>query len=85
MITKFYTDFEPTVSNTAPNEKKNRTGLIVGIAVGVGLVCFFSAFSVYYFLIRRRRAYENQDEGNAKSYLVLIFLNGVCSFLLNSC
>ncbi|KAL6329805.1 hypothetical protein AAG906_037514 [Vitis piasezkii] len=55
-------DFEPTVSNAAPNGKKNRTGLIVGIAVGLGVVCFLSVFAVYYFVLRRKKAYENQDE-----------------------
>lgn len=55
-------DFEPTVSNTAPNGKKNRTGLIVGIAVGLGVVCLLSVFAVYYFVLRRKKPYENQDE-----------------------
>ncbi|KAJ9687184.1 hypothetical protein PVL29_015866 [Vitis rotundifolia] len=55
-------NFEPTVSNTAPNGKKNRTGLIVGIAVALGVVCFLAVFAVYYFVLRRKRPYENQDE-----------------------
>ncbi|KAL6329521.1 hypothetical protein AAG906_021529 [Vitis piasezkii] len=55
-------DFEPTVPNTAPNGKKNWTGLIVGIAVALGLVCFLAVFSVYYFVLRRKKPYENQDE-----------------------
>lgn len=55
-------DFEPTVSNTAPNGKKNRTGLIVGIAVGLGVVCFLSVFALYYFVLRRKKPSENQDE-----------------------
>ena len=71
--TKIYTDFEPTVSNTAPNGKKNRTGLIVGIAVGLGVVCLLSVFTVYYFVLRKK-PYENQDEGNAKGYVVFILL-----------
>ena len=72
--TKIYTDFEPTVSNTAPNGKKNRTGLMVGLAVGVGLVCILSVFTVYYFVLRRKKLYESQDEGNAKGYVVCILL-----------
>ncbi|KAL6329824.1 hypothetical protein AAG906_037536 [Vitis piasezkii] len=55
-------NFEPTVSNTAPNGKKNRTGLIVGIAVALGVVCFLAVFAVYYFVLRREKPYENQDE-----------------------
>ncbi|RVX02516.1 putative LRR receptor-like serine/threonine-protein kinase [Vitis vinifera] len=55
-------NFEPTVSNTAPNGKKNRTGLIVGIAVALGVVCFLAVFAVYYFVLRRKKPYENQDE-----------------------
>ncbi|CBI20015.3 hypothetical protein VitviT2T_018454 [Vitis vinifera] len=55
-------NFEPTVPNTAPNGKKNWTGLIVGIAVALGLVCFLAVFSVYYFVLRRKKPYENQDE-----------------------
>ena len=74
MITKFYTDFEPTVSNTAPNGKKNRTGLIVGIVIGVGLLCFLAVFAVCYFLLRRKRGYQNQDEGNAKGYVAFMLL-----------
>ena len=60
--------------NTALNGKKNRTGLIVGIAVALGLVCFLAVFSVYYFVLRRKKPYENQDEGNAKRYVVFILL-----------
>ena len=74
MITKFYTDFEPTVPNTAPNGKKNRTGLMVVLAVGVGFVCILSVFAVYYFVLRRKKLYESQDEGNAKGYVVCILL-----------
>uniref|UniRef100_F6H1S7 non-specific serine/threonine protein kinase n=1 Tax=Vitis vinifera TaxID=29760 RepID=F6H1S7_VITVI len=55
-------DFEPTLPNTAPNGKKNRTGLMVGLAVGVGLVCILSVFTVYYFVLRRKKLYESQDE-----------------------
>ncbi|KAJ9687179.1 hypothetical protein PVL29_015863 [Vitis rotundifolia] len=62
-------DFEPTVPNTAPNGKKNRTSLMVGLAVGVGLVCILSVFAVYYFVLRRKKPYESQDEDNAKVLL----------------
>ncbi|RVW15719.1 putative LRR receptor-like serine/threonine-protein kinase [Vitis vinifera] len=52
----------PTVPNTAPNGKKNRTGLMVVLAVGVGFVCILSVFAVYYFVLRRKKPYESQDE-----------------------
>lgn len=55
------------MSNSPPNSKKDKTGLIVGIAVGVGLVCFVSVFAVYYFILRRRKANADQDEGNRKA------------------
>ncbi|KAL6329491.1 hypothetical protein AAG906_021499 [Vitis piasezkii] len=42
--------------NTAPNGKKNRTGLIVGIVVALGLVCFLAVFAVYYFVLRRKKS-----------------------------
>ena len=62
------------MSNTAPNGKKNRTGLIVGIAVALGVVCFLAVFAVYYFVLRRKKPYENQDEGKAKGYVVFLLL-----------
>ncbi|KAJ7982029.1 putative LRR receptor-like kinase [Quillaja saponaria] len=49
-------DFQPTVSNNPPsNKKKNRTGLIVGIVLGVGVLSFLSVFVVFLFVQRRRR------------------------------
>ncbi|XP_058071797.1 probable LRR receptor-like serine/threonine-protein kinase At1g56140 [Magnolia sinica] len=54
-------DFTPTVSNRPPgSEKKNKTGLIVGIVVVVGALCFISIFVV--FIWRRRRRGINEDE-----------------------
>lgn len=61
------------MSNGASNSKKNRTGLIVGIVVGIGLMCFLSVFSVYYFILRRRKANANKDEGNRKAFVGFIF------------
>ncbi|TKY66388.1 LRR receptor serine/threonine-protein kinase [Spatholobus suberectus] len=53
-------DFIPTVSNKPPSSKKNRTGLIVGIVIGVGVVCFLSIFSI--FCIMQRRKHHDDDE-----------------------
>ncbi|XP_059285313.1 probable LRR receptor-like serine/threonine-protein kinase At1g56140 isoform X1 [Lycium ferocissimum] len=54
-------DFIPTVSNQPPTTKKNRTGLIVGIVVGVGVMSFISVFAVYY-LIQKRKQQALEDE-----------------------
>ncbi|XP_022749400.1 probable LRR receptor-like serine/threonine-protein kinase At1g56130 isoform X5 [Durio zibethinus] len=55
-----YPDFIPTVSNNASTSKKTRTGLIVGIVVGVGVVglLFVAAFCIF----RRQRARKKDDE-----------------------
>ncbi|XP_024180393.1 probable LRR receptor-like serine/threonine-protein kinase At1g56130 isoform X2 [Rosa chinensis] len=52
-------DFIPTVSNNPPTSKKNRTGLIVGIVVGSGvlLVLLFVAF----YLVQRRKRSDPDD------------------------
>lgn len=54
-------DFTPTVSNKLPSDekKKNRTGLIAGIVVGVGIVGFLLVFAV--FFVRRRKRQSNND------------------------
>ncbi|OIS96931.1 PREDICTED: probable LRR receptor-like serine/threonine-protein kinase At1g56140 [Nicotiana attenuata] len=55
-------DFIPTVSNQPPTTKKNRTGLIVGVVVGVGVISFISVFSVYYLIQKRKRQQALEDE-----------------------
>ncbi|KAF5477354.1 hypothetical protein F2P56_004003 [Juglans regia] len=55
-------DFEPTVSNEPPSNKKNRTGLIVGIVVGAGVLSFLSVFVVFYFVKGRKQLPLNDDE-----------------------
>ncbi|XP_031119166.1 probable LRR receptor-like serine/threonine-protein kinase At1g56140 isoform X1 [Ipomoea triloba] len=62
-------DFHPTVSNEPPFEdelpsekKKNRTGMVVGIVVGVGVVSFLSVFAVYCFVQKRKRQHTYEDE-----------------------
>ena len=61
----FFTDFIPTVSNSLPTRKKNRTGLIVGIIVGA-LVSFIAIFAVLCFFRRKKGAHTNEDEGKLK-------------------
>ncbi|KAL2455628.1 putative LRR receptor-like serine/threonine-protein kinase [Forsythia ovata] len=53
--------------------KKNKTGLIVGIAVAVGAVSFLSVFAAYYLAQRRKRKKSYEDEEflgmDAKPYM----------------
>ncbi|KAL4554559.1 hypothetical protein LXL04_037153 [Taraxacum kok-saghyz] len=49
-------NFIPTVSNNPPsNNNKNNTGLIVGILVPIGIVCFLTLLAMYIILRRRKR------------------------------
>ncbi|XP_020227245.1 probable LRR receptor-like serine/threonine-protein kinase At1g56140 [Cajanus cajan] len=54
-------DFIPSVSNKPPSNKKNRTGLIVGIVIGVGAVCFLSVFAIFCIIQRRKRHDDNEE------------------------
>ncbi|KAL6530185.1 hypothetical protein OROHE_014538 [Orobanche hederae] len=53
------------ISATPRNKAKNRNGLIVGLVMGVGTVCFFSLFVVYFIVRNRKRrsSYEDEEEG----------------------
>ncbi|CAA7014355.1 unnamed protein product [Microthlaspi erraticum] len=53
-------DFTPTVSNRPPSKGKNRTGVIVGVIVGVGLLSIFAVVAI--FIIRKRRNPYTDDE-----------------------
>ncbi|KAK9121961.1 hypothetical protein Syun_019578 [Stephania yunnanensis] len=55
-------DFVPSVSNTPPKTSKNRTGLIVGICVAVGIMSFLSVIVVFYLVRRRKRQGMEEDE-----------------------
>ncbi|XP_075646094.1 putative LRR receptor-like serine/threonine-protein kinase At1g56140 isoform X1 [Castanea sativa] len=54
-------EFTPTVSNMPPSSNKNRTGLIVGVVVGVGVLSFLAVFVVFY-IVQRRKPLTNDDE-----------------------
>ncbi|KAF3438259.1 hypothetical protein FNV43_RR21020 [Rhamnella rubrinervis] len=54
-------DFIPTVSNKPPSSKKNRTGLIVGIVIPVGVLSFLSLLVVF-FIVRRKKSLTNDEE-----------------------
>ncbi|KAL2473240.1 putative LRR receptor-like serine/threonine-protein kinase [Forsythia ovata] len=66
-------EFVPTVRNSPPSGKKNKTGLIVGIVVAVGAVSFLSVFAAYYLAQRRKRNKSYEDEEflgmDAKPYM----------------
>ncbi|GLT87790.1 hypothetical protein SLE2022_058510 [Rubroshorea leprosula] len=52
-------NFKPSVSNKPPSSSKNRTGLIVGVIVGVGVV---SSLFLAAFFIFGRKPKTNEDE-----------------------
>ncbi|KAK0596243.1 hypothetical protein LWI29_014033 [Acer saccharum] len=56
-------DFIPTISNNPPTSrsKTNRTGLIVGIVVGVGLISFLLA-AILWIIRRRKRPSKDDDD-----------------------
>ncbi|KAK2654325.1 hypothetical protein Ddye_014181 [Dipteronia dyeriana] len=55
-------NFIPTVSNIPPTiPKKNRTGLIAGNVVGVGLLSILSIFAILW-IVRRRNRPRDDDE-----------------------
>ncbi|PPS11397.1 hypothetical protein GOBAR_AA09245 [Gossypium barbadense] len=60
LIPLIHSDFIPTVSNNAPTSEESRTGLIVGIVVGVGVVCLLSIAA--FFIFRRRRRVPMKDD-----------------------
>ncbi|KAF8408686.1 hypothetical protein HHK36_004749 [Tetracentron sinense] len=56
-------DFQPTVTGlprTRASKKKNKTGLIVGIVVSVGVVSFILIFALFY--LRRKRSHSKEEE-----------------------
>ncbi|KAK3428403.1 hypothetical protein EUGRSUZ_F04443 [Eucalyptus grandis] len=57
-------DFIPTVSNKSPTptRKKDHTGLIVGVATGVGVVGLVAVLLVFYVVQRRRMARMIEDQ-----------------------
>ncbi|KAK4594658.1 hypothetical protein RGQ29_018376, partial [Quercus rubra] len=54
-------EFTPTVRNRPPSSNKNRTGLVVGLVVGVGVLSFLAVF-VFFYIVRRRKLPANDDE-----------------------
>ncbi|GAU32800.1 hypothetical protein TSUD_152490 [Trifolium subterraneum] len=53
-------DFISTVSNKPPGTKKNRTGLIIGVVLGVGAIFILAVFAIFYII--RRKQYDDDDE-----------------------
>ncbi|KAL5811482.1 hypothetical protein ACOSQ4_028050 [Xanthoceras sorbifolium] len=55
-------DFTPTVSNNPPiSNKRNRTGLIAGIVVGVGLGSFLLVLAIFWIVQRRKRPTDDDE------------------------
>ncbi|KAB8486517.1 hypothetical protein FH972_025355 [Carpinus fangiana] len=58
----FCIDFTPTGDNKLPSSKKNnRTGLIIGVVIGAGVLSFLSVFVVFY-IVRRRKQLPTSDD-----------------------
>uniref|UniRef100_M4CUL3 non-specific serine/threonine protein kinase n=1 Tax=Brassica campestris TaxID=3711 RepID=M4CUL3_BRACM len=53
-------DFRPTVDNKPPSKGKNKTGIIVGVIVGLGLLSILAGLGI--FIIRKRRKPYTDDE-----------------------
>ncbi|ERN14804.1 hypothetical protein AMTR_s00032p00079260 [Amborella trichopoda] len=72
-------DFLPTVSNTPPStsQKKNKTGLIVGIVVSSGVVCLVAFGAIFVLKQRKKRGLSDEEflvmgtRRNTFSYSVL--------------
>ncbi|KAI3815728.1 hypothetical protein L1987_15407 [Smallanthus sonchifolius] len=58
-------NFCPSVSNTPPSTKKNRTGLIVGILVPIAVVSFMSLLALYIF---HQRSKKQDTSDNYEAY-----------------
>ncbi|KAI6691657.1 hypothetical protein NL676_028485 [Syzygium grande] len=54
--------FIPSVSNNPPTRKKDHTGLIVGVATGVGVVGMVAVLLVFYVVRRRKMARMIEDQ-----------------------
>ncbi|KAK7313193.1 hypothetical protein VNO77_37690 [Canavalia gladiata] len=51
-------DFIPTVP---PSNKQDRTGQIIGIVAGVGVISFLSAFTIFCIIQRRKRREDDEE------------------------
>ena len=60
--------FRPTVDNKPPSKGKNRTGIIVGVIVGLGLLSILAGVGI--FIIRKRRNPYTDDDGNKNSFFL---------------
>ncbi|XP_024008133.1 probable LRR receptor-like serine/threonine-protein kinase At1g56130 isoform X2 [Eutrema salsugineum] len=54
-------DFTPTVDNEPPSKGKNRTGIIVGVIIGVGLLGIFAGGFIF-IILKRRKPYTDDEE-----------------------
>ena len=80
-------DFIPIVSNKPPTNKKNRTGLIIGIVVGIGVVSFLSVVVVL-CIIQRRKRHTDDNEGKKlllHLYYMMLYIDFVPFSLMSPC
>ncbi|CAM8894016.1 unnamed protein product [Rhodiola kirilowii] len=54
-------NFVPTVANKVPSSNSNKTGMIVGVVVGVAVVLIFFVLAVFCFI--KRRNWGESDDG----------------------
>lgn len=55
------------------DENNNRTGLVVGIVVGVVVVSFLAVFAIFCIVRRRKRPQHDDDEGKTSITLQFIY------------
>ncbi|KAL6553320.1 hypothetical protein OROGR_007162 [Orobanche gracilis] len=55
-------DFVPTVSNNPPGGGTSRTGIIIGIVVGISVACFLALGAAFYVHRKRKRQRDFEDE-----------------------
>ncbi|KAL6544629.1 hypothetical protein OROMI_023491 [Orobanche minor] len=55
-------NFVPTVSNNPPGGGTSRTGIIVGIVVGIAVACFLALGAAFYVYRRRKRQRDFEDK-----------------------
>jgi hypothetical protein len=71
----FCIDFTPTINNKPPSNKKNRTGLNVGVVVGAGVLSLLSVFVVFYIVRRRKQLPTNDYAGKSK---IILYIYASC-------
>lgn len=77
----FDADFEPTGNNESPASKKNKTGVVVGVVVGAGVLGFLTFLMIRFVVQRRKKPHTNDDEGQRLLELCQLHVDGSFSTL----